>query len=83
LTAGAFSASDVTVLGMAGDATWFAGTGADGRPFVAAATDAGEPGLGVDTVRLWVGGSSKQPLVDLDVAARDNAARAAAPAAAR
>src|SRR5262249_40764599 len=41
LTAGAFSASDVTALGIAGDTAWFAGTGTDGRPFVAAATDAG------------------------------------------
>jgi hypothetical protein len=56
LTAGSFAAGSVTALGIADDAAWFAGTGTDGRPFVVAATDAGEPGAGLDTVRLWVAG---------------------------
>jgi hypothetical protein len=56
LTAGAFQASAVTALGIADRTAWFAGTGTDGRPFVATVTDAAEPGAGVDTVRLWVGG---------------------------
>jgi hypothetical protein len=56
LTAGTFQASTVTALGIADRSAWFAGTGTDGRPFVATVTDAGEPGAGVDTVRLWVGG---------------------------
>jgi hypothetical protein len=55
LTAGAFTAN-VTALGIFGSTAWFAGTGTDARPFVASVTDVGEPGAGVDTVRLWVGG---------------------------
>ena len=56
LRAGGFSSSAVTALGIADGTAWFAGTGTDARPFLATVTDAGEPGAGVDTVRLWVGG---------------------------
>jgi hypothetical protein len=55
LTAGSFTAN-VSALGISGNIAWFAGTGTDGRPFVATVTDAGEPGGGIDIVRLWVGG---------------------------
>jgi hypothetical protein len=56
-SAGAFSASSVTALGIVGHVAWFAGTGTDGRAFVASVDDAGEPGVGVDAVRVWIDGA--------------------------
>ena len=55
--AGVFSASSVAALGIVGHAAWFAGTGTDGRAFVASVDDAGEPGMGVDSIRIWIGGA--------------------------
>jgi hypothetical protein len=56
LTAGAFSSSRATAIGISGRAAWFAGTSDDGRPFVAYVEDNGEPGSGADVLRLWIGG---------------------------
>jgi PKD domain-containing protein len=55
--AGTFSASSVTALGIAGQIAWLAGTGTDGRAFVASVDDAGEPGVGVDSIRIWIDGT--------------------------
>jgi hypothetical protein len=55
--AGSFTAASVAALGISGQAAWFAGTGTDGRPFVAAVDDVAEPGAGADTVRIWLGGA--------------------------
>jgi hypothetical protein len=55
-SAGSFVATSVAALGIAGDTAWFAGAAADGTPFVAKVTDAGEPGAGRDVVTLWIGG---------------------------
>jgi hypothetical protein len=54
--AGAFTATSVTALGISGHAAWFAGTGTEGRPFVASVDDAAEPGAGADVVRFWIDG---------------------------
>jgi hypothetical protein len=54
--AGTFTASKLTALGISGRAAWFAGAGADGRAFVAYVEDNGEPGRGVDVLRLWIAG---------------------------
>src|SRR4051794_14713742 len=56
LTAGSFVATSVSALGIAGDTAWFADAAADGTPFVAKVSDAGEPGAGRDAVTLWIGG---------------------------
>ena len=55
--AGPFAAASVTALGISGHAAWFAGTGTDGRPFVASVDDAAEPGAGADAVRIWIDGA--------------------------
>jgi Big-like domain-containing protein len=54
--AGTLTAGKLTALGISGRAAWFAGTGADGRAFLAYAEDNGEPGRGVDVLRLWIAG---------------------------
>jgi hypothetical protein len=54
--AGTFTAGRLTALGISGRAAWFAGTGTDGRAFVACAEDNGEPGRGTDVLRLWIAG---------------------------
>jgi hypothetical protein len=54
--AGALTASKITALGISGRAAWLAGTVADGRAFLAYLEDNGEPGKGVDVLRLWVAG---------------------------
>jgi PKD repeat protein len=58
LTAGSFTASRLAALGISGRAAWFAGTGDDGRAFVAYVEDNGEPGRGVDVFRLWLAGEA-------------------------
>jgi hypothetical protein len=55
--AGSFTAASVTALGISGHAAWFAGTGTDGRPFVASVDDAAEPGAGADAARIWIDGA--------------------------
>ncbi|HYF77437.1 MAG TPA: PKD domain-containing protein, partial [Symbiobacteriaceae bacterium] len=60
-------AHTMTALSISADHTkgWFAGTGTDGRTFVAYVEDNGEPGTG-DVFRLWIDGTpvngSGQPL---------------------
>ena len=62
-----FHAHEMTALSVSPDHTkgWFAGTGTDGRPFVAYVEDNGEPGTG-DVFQLWIDGAlvngSGQPL---------------------
>jgi hypothetical protein len=56
LTAGSFVATSVSALGIAGNTAWFAGAAADGTPFDAKVSDAGQPGAGRDSVSLWIGG---------------------------
>src|SRR5919198_935239 len=58
LTAGGFTASRLAALGISAHAAWFAGTGDDGRAFVAYVEDNGEPGRGVDVFRLWLAGEA-------------------------
>jgi hypothetical protein len=43
-------------MGISGRAAWFAGTGDDGRAFVAYVEDNGEPASGLDFFRLWIAG---------------------------
>ncbi len=52
-----FHANDVHALAVSEDATsaWFAGTGKDGRSFVAYVEDNGEPSR-ADVLRLWIDG---------------------------
>jgi hypothetical protein len=59
LTAGTFTANDVTAVGIAGSTAWIAGTGTDGRAFTAYLEDNAEPGAGADVFRLWVGGAQQ------------------------
>jgi hypothetical protein len=56
LTAGGFTSSRVTAIGISGRAAWFAGVGEAGRPFIAYVEDNREPGNGADVFRLWIGG---------------------------
>jgi hypothetical protein len=58
VTAGAFTASRLTALGISGRAAWIAGTADDGRTFVAYVEDNREPGRGADVFRLWIAGES-------------------------